>query len=275
MNPNRRLLILSLALGLPALTRAEGFASEVKPLVIGQTLLLPSKILGETRRINVWAPTGFAESPTARIPLLVMPDGGIEEDFLHVAGLLQISIANGTMRPHLLVGIENTERRRDLTPPTEDERDRKIAPRVGGSAAFRSFIREELIPAVQARWRVTGERTIMGESLAGLFIVETWLREPALFQTCLAFDPSLWWNRESLTALVTPALAQRRNGPQLQISTSSEPSIVAPVDGFVAALQRVGAARWQRDPLPAETHLTVYHPAALAAVRRWLGPGKP
>ena len=63
-----------------------------------------------------------------------VPDGGVAEDFLHVAGLVQVSVGNGTMRPFLLVGIENTERRRDMTGPTENENDRKIAPRVGGCA---------------------------------------------------------------------------------------------------------------------------------------------
>ena len=82
-----------------------------------------------------------------------MPDGGMAEDFLHVAGLLQVSVGNGTMRPFLLVGIENTERRRDMTGPTEIADDKKIAPRVGGSAAFRKFIRDELMPLVKQRYR--------------------------------------------------------------------------------------------------------------------------
>ena len=33
-----------------------------------------------------------------------------------------------------------------------------------------------------------------GESLAGLFVVETLLLEPDLFDTYIALDPSLWWN---------------------------------------------------------------------------------
>jgi enterochelin esterase-like enzyme len=52
-----------------------------------------------------------------RLPVLYMPDGGMAEDFLHVAGLVQVSVGNGTMRPFLLVGIENTQRRRDMTGP--------------------------------------------------------------------------------------------------------------------------------------------------------------
>src|SRR3712207_4681744 len=123
----------------------------------------------------------------SRLPVLYMPDGGIAEDFLHVAGLLQVSVGNGTMRPFLLVGIENTERRRDMTGPTDNEDDKKIAPRVGGSKAFRKFIRDELMPQVRSRYRTTEETAVVGESLAGLFVIETFLVEPDLFDTYIAF----------------------------------------------------------------------------------------
>src|SRR5690606_10099855 len=145
------------------------------------------------RRINVYRPPAWGEPDGAPRPVLYMPDGGIAEDFLHIAGLLQVSVGNGTMRPFMLVGIENTERRRDMTGPTEVAEDRKIAPRVGASAAFRQFIRDELIPAIDARYPTTRERAIVGESLAGLFVVETLLTEPAMFDTYIAIDPSLWW----------------------------------------------------------------------------------
>ncbi len=102
-------------------------AEKTAPLVIGDTFTIDSKTLNETRRINVYLPPDYADSSRTRFPALYMPDGGLAEDFLHVAGLVQISVSNGTMRPFLLVGIENTERRRDLTGPTEN--DKKIAPR--------------------------------------------------------------------------------------------------------------------------------------------------
>src|SRR5690554_4934034 len=88
---------------------------KAEPLIIGDTFSLHSEVLSETRRINVYIPAGYEDSDTLRLPVLYMPDGGIGEDFLHVAGLVQILSMNGNMRPHILVGIENTERRRDLT----------------------------------------------------------------------------------------------------------------------------------------------------------------
>lgn len=47
------------------------------------------------------------------------------------------------------------------------------------------------MPAIRQRYRTTAETALVGESLAGLFVVETFLREPALFDTCVAFEPSL------------------------------------------------------------------------------------
>ena len=168
------------------------------PLVIGDTVTINSKELGEMRRINIYGPPGYAEAPDKRFPVLYMPDGGMAEDFIHVAGLIQVSVSNATMRPFILVGIENTERRRDLTGPTENVEDGKIAPRVGGSEAFRKFVRTELKPEVKARYRTTEETAVVGESLAGLWVVETLLFEPDLFDSYLAFDPSLWWNKDNL-----------------------------------------------------------------------------
>ena len=106
--------------------------------------MIDSAVLGEKRRINVYLPAGTPSGMA--LPVMYMPDGGMLEDFLHVAGLLQVGAGNMTTRPFLLVGIENTERRRDLTGPTENAKDRSIAPRVGGSRAFRNFIRNELMP---------------------------------------------------------------------------------------------------------------------------------
>ncbi len=138
-----RFIRMLLALGFCALAcapDARAAASASQPLAIGETFTLESKALGETRRINVYLPPGYAGTDL-RVPVLYMPDGGMAEDFLHVAGLVQVGAGNETMRPFLLVGIENTERRRDMTGPTSNAEDKKIAPRVGGSAAFRKFMR--------------------------------------------------------------------------------------------------------------------------------------
>jgi predicted alpha/beta superfamily hydrolase len=78
----------------------------------------------------------------------------------------------------ILVGIENTQRRRDLTGPTENEEDKKIAPVIGGSEKFRAFINNELFAEINKRYRTGNEKGIIGESLAGLFVIETFYTIP-------------------------------------------------------------------------------------------------
>jgi predicted alpha/beta superfamily hydrolase len=253
--------------------RLNAAAIVAQPLTIGETFTIQSATLREERRINVYLPAGYSSSET-RFPVLYMPDGGVAEDFVHVAGLLQVLSGNGTMRPFVLVGIENTERRRDLTGPTSNAEDKKIAPRVGGSEAFRSFLREELIPAIATRYRTTNERAIVGESLAGLFIVETFVVQPELFDTYIAFDPSLWWNDEGLTVEAAKRIkAGAKFGKRLFVATSNEAGIVAATQRF---LKTLGPSRPEAvvryEPLPEETHATIYHPAALRAFRALFAP---
>jgi len=273
-----RLLGLVLLLtAAPGPARAQTRAAAT-PLCLGETFTLASKVLGETRRLNVYVPPVYRDSATVRLPVLYMPDGGLAEDFLHVAGLVQVLVANGTMRPFILVGIENTQRRRDLTGPTTNADDKKIAPRVGGSAAFRQFIRRELMPAVHQLYRTTPETALMGESLAGLFTVETLLLEPDLFDTYLAFDPSLWWNSGQLIKQAQDLLGTYHGSTSsstktLYLATSSQ--------GDTAATARLARlSQWlpqakitaYYEPMPAETHATIYHPAALRGLRLVLKP---
>jgi predicted alpha/beta superfamily hydrolase len=244
---------------------ASAATSTSAPLTIGESWVIDSSILKEKRRINVYRPSGVSEDRA--LPVLYMPDGGLAEDFLHIAGLLQVGTANGTTRPFILVGIENTERRRDLTGPTSVEQDRRIAPRVGGSTAFRTFIRNELMPEVDKRYRVTKERAIVGESLAGLFVMETLIEAPDMFDTYIALDPSLWWNGAKMLTQAgqnQPPFGGRKN---VYIGSSKDGQSFIDrtrLDSFLGNDSRIN---YRYEDWLSETHATIYHPAALKAFR--------
>ena len=203
-----------------------------------------------------------------------MPDGGLAEDFLHVAGLVQVSVGNGTMRPFVLVGIENTERRRDLSGPTQNEEDKKVAPRVGGSATFRKFLRTELMPDVKARYRTSDETAIVGESLAGYFVIETFVLEPDLFDTYIAIDPSMWWNDEALVKTAAERLRSLSKMDQALWFASSGEQRGDGIELFAHAVQANAppGLSWHYEPMPQEKHSTIYHPAALKAFRTVFRP---
>ncbi|VXB22666.1 Esterase [Massilia sp. 9I] len=248
-------------------------ASAPAALSIGETWTIDSAALGEKRRINVYLPAGIPAGTA--LPVMYMPDGGMLEDFLHVAGLLQVGASNGTTRPFLLVGIENTQRRRDLTGPTENAKDRSIAPQVGGSQAYRNFIRTELMPEIAKRYRITADTAIVGESLAGLFVVETLALEPDLFNTYIAIDPSLWWNdgRLAKTLIANPPPGAAKKSLFIAMSRDGAPAVNQ--KALAASLGKLPGMVFLYEDWPGETHATIYHPAALRAFRELLKPPAP
>ncbi|MDQ6611718.1 MAG: alpha/beta hydrolase-fold protein, partial [Gemmatimonadota bacterium] len=167
----------------------------------------------------------------------------------------------GMIRPFIVVGIPNTERRRDLTGPTRVKTDSAIAPHVGGSARFRRFIRDELFAAIKTRCRVTNERAIVGESLAGLFILETFFSEPALFDHYIALDPSLWWNRGLLVDSAAGRLKNFSSKPRtLYFASSDVPEMIVSnmrLDSLFKAIEPRGL-RWSYVPRPDLTHATIF-----------------
>lgn len=241
---------------LPLLLLAASALSAQTP----DTLTIPSKAVGEPRLINVHLPAGYDPRGSTRYPVLYMPDGGMNEDLPHVAKTVDSLILLGKIRPVIIVGIPNTERRRDLTGPTRSREDSAIAPRVGGSNAFRRFIAEELFPEVDRRYRTTPERAIIGESLAGLFIVETFLLTPQLFDHYVALDPSLWWDGGALTASAQSRLAAFDSRSRSIYLASSNVTDIATPTAQVADLTAKSGKRVRSTyrPRPDLTHATIY-----------------
>lgn len=153
--------------------------------------------MNEDRVINIWTPPNYKKS-TDSLPVLYMPDGGIREDFPHIVNTLAELIREHKIPPYILVGIENTDRRRDLLGPTEVEYDLKYIPNPGGSANFRAFITKELFKEIDRKYRATDNRALIGESAAGLFVIETFLLDNEMFDYYIAMDPALWFNEQYL-----------------------------------------------------------------------------
>jgi predicted alpha/beta superfamily hydrolase len=240
-----------------------------------ETLRISSVVMAEPRRVNVYLPPDYDRSPDVAYPVLYMPDGGEEEDFPHVARTVDELIRAHQIPPMLVVGIENTQRRRDMTGPTEVESDRKIAPRVGGSAAFRGFIADELMPAIRARYRVSDQTAIMGESLAGLFAIETLFLRPELFDTYIALDPSLWWNDRQWLRQAPERLRLMRNAPvRLYVATGdTEQTNARHIEPFAQVLRAntTPVLQWQYVMRPELHHDTIYRGLEREALTQLFG----
>lgn len=242
------------------------------PIIIGQSYALPSVVMGAPREINVWLPPDYAESGQS-YPVLYLLDGGTAwQDFHHISGLAQLGTVNGTTRDVIVVGIASVDRRNELALPTENAELISRHPTHGQSDRFRRFIAKEVQPFVEARFRSSGETALMGESLAGLFVVETFLKEPQMFDAYVAVSPSLWWDGGQLARQSGAHLRDHSNDARTLILTIGDegPEARALMDRLAANLRdhALPGVSWEFQPRPSESHAAIYHGAALDAFRR-------
>ena len=244
------------------------------PVPEHDTFQIESSSVGETRVICVWTPPGYAASNVS-YPVLYMPDGGIKEDFPHIANTLAELIASGSIPPMILVGIENTDRRRDLTGPSEIKADEKIAPLTDGAAKFRQFIADELFLEVDRRYRTTRQRSIIGESAAGLFVVETLFLRPEMFDCYIAMDPAIYWNNKYLVRTAAEHLAKFPKSSIRFWYAGSKAADIQPHTRELQSILQAGSPAslvWNYSDQPDEKHNTIFRATKEMAIKWTFAP---
>ncbi len=256
-------------------TAAENLPT-VSPIIIGDSVRIESAALGQTRTYNVWLPPSYAEGD-ARYPVLYVIDGGLEQDFLHITGLAQLASITGMFRDVIVVGVETTDRRAELISLSSDPQDIIDYPTHGQADTFRAFLRNEVMPDVTARYRTSGEDALIGESLAGLFITETFLRSPDTVDNYIAISPSLWWDSASLAKGAAKNLQLHPEVEQkIYLTIANEGGLMREgVLDVVKALkkEKVPGLAWTFSDRPDLLHSTIYHREALDALI-WTFPPK-
>lgn len=168
------------------------------PVPAVSTITLKSAVLGEDRVILVRVPQGY-DANNQSYPVLYMTDGNAH--IAHTSSTTEFLSRNGRMSDMIVVGINNTDRTRDLTPTKAAQVGATGAPQfptAGGADNFLKFIETELIPEVEKRYRTKPYRILAGHSLGGLFAFHALVSRPGLFNSYVAVSPSLQWDNQVL-----------------------------------------------------------------------------
>lgn len=255
-------------------TPAPQAAVDGAPVEIGRAHQIDSTVFDGQRRIAVRLPAEYNANPEMRFPVVYVIDGGPEQDFPHLAGLAQSREMNFTFSPFILVGVETVNRREEITPPASDADLYKewLGAVPGGSADFRRFMRDDVMAWVDAQYRTNGRTAVMGESLAGLFIVETLFEDPDLFDDYIAISPSMWWEEKKYGRDAAAYLANMPTDERRLYLTMGDEGywMQEGLDLLIDALETdapEGLSWVYVDRRNSETHASIYHGAALDAWR--------
>ncbi|MHC4128326.1 MAG: alpha/beta hydrolase-fold protein [Planctomycetota bacterium] len=167
-------------------------------VVIGARQVIHSEVLGEDRPFTVSIPMGYVRAQT-RYPVIYLLDGF--SSFHHTVGTATHLASQGRMPAAIVVAIQNTDRQRDFSPPTENPEILSGFPEAGGAARFLDFIRTELIPHIESNYRTADYRILIGHSFGGLFSTYALLASPQTFNAYFAISPSLPWDKGEMIGM--------------------------------------------------------------------------
>lgn len=198
-------LILLASLLMPVALDAQG--TDRYRLTIGTVDSLKSTVLnGEIRKYLVYTPPSYSDTmyTPQRYPVLYLLDG--DAHFHSVTGLIQI-LGTGVNATYaipemIVVAIPNTNRLRDMSPTKVtaglDGKPNPAMASSGGMGNFLAMIRDELIPAIESKYRTMPYRIFVGHSLGGITVIQALYTMPDAFNAYVAIDPSLWWDNKVL-----------------------------------------------------------------------------
>ncbi|WP_299196110.1 alpha/beta hydrolase-fold protein [uncultured Erythrobacter sp.] len=188
-----------------------------EPITIGTSYTLETH--GAERRVNVILPRDY-EAGTREYPILLVLDGGMDQDLFLTLGLSRWNQLWGRSEAVIFVGIETVDRQRELLPPTSDLDEQTRYPSAGESTAFRAWLTETVVALLRENYRSDGRFILAGESAAGHFVAETWALHPDLFDGYAAISPSLQWSGQALATRFEQMDSRTR--PPLYISLADE-----------------------------------------------------
>ena len=244
-----------------------------------------SAVLGEERTILVRVPIGY-ETNKLHYPVLYMTDGNAHIG--HTSSTVEFLARNGRMSEMIVVGINNTDRTRDLSPThvTTTVAGGGSAlqfPTSGGGDKFLKFIETELIPDIEKRYRVQPYRILAGHSLGGLFAVHAMVSRPDLFNSYVAVSPALQWDNQVIVKRAEDFFKARKEfDATLFMTLGHEPGPIE--DGFhqmkqVLEKNQTKGFEWAAQVMDDEDHGSVVLRSHYLAMRKvfdgWQVPRDP
>jgi predicted alpha/beta superfamily hydrolase len=161
-----------------------------------------------TYPIFIKLPKSYRANPKASYPVIYLLDGSYA--FQVVSGVTRFPMNSGVMEQAIIVAISYSKgskgaasRVRDYTPYHAE--DWKLE--TGKAAHHADFINDTVFTYISNNYRVEGmPRTLVGNSLGGLFSAYVLFTRPNMFSSYIIGSPSVWFRANAiLSEAVVPA----------------------------------------------------------------------
>jgi predicted alpha/beta superfamily hydrolase len=255
-----KLRICLLGLLIMAIISGCGTGDSIKTNDTTKKESITSSIIGDSYPLYISLPKDYDSNPGTYYSVVYLLDG--DGYFNETQRMIYDHVGHNDMNPVILVGIGNSEERyRDYSPTANSE-----YPEGGGSEKFCNFLKTELIPYIDGRYRTITNadgRCLVGHSISGICAYYALFFYNDTFHKFLAASPSLWWDGEIIFKYEADYAASHASLPVVLYSSSATGDYTIPVDleAMLDRLNKYSGINIFSDTFEGQLHVNSWRPA--------------
>lgn len=181
--------------------RGEGRPYEV---LGSQVWDVPDPVSGRAYQVFVHLPPSYESQPQRRYPVLYVTDADYAFPLARQIGR-RLNGEGPKIEEFILIGLSYARgdagpqsRNRDYTPTANGPASASSLVH-GGAAAYQVYLRDQVMPFVERRFRADLARNyLLGHSYGGLLGAQILLTDPSMFAGYVLGSPSLWFDKRHM-----------------------------------------------------------------------------
>ena len=159
---------------------------------------VPDPVSGRDYQVFVALPPSYADEPDRRYPVLYVTDADYAFPLLRQI-TRRVNLNEPMIEEFILVGLSYAVGEGGMASRTRDYTPVAINDRTGGGAAYQTYLKSQVLPFIEDRFRANPSRRILlGHAYAGLLGAQIMFSEPTLFDGYILGSPSFWFGDHAM-----------------------------------------------------------------------------
>ncbi len=168
---------------------------EGAPYVLANTQVwtVPDPVSGRQYEVFVSLPASYEANTERRYPVLYVTDADYAFPIVRLI-TRRVNLDGPMVEEFILVGLSYAVGEGGMASRTRDYTPVRINERTGGGAAYQNYLKTQVLPFIEDRFRADPKRRILlGHSYGGLLGAQILFSEPELFDGYILGSPSFWF----------------------------------------------------------------------------------
>ena len=169
-----------------------------------ENVKIQSEYLNQEREILIYTPVDYDWRLKEYFNVIYVLDSQSREFFDYTSSI--ISFLTNNTKSFIVVGITSPynekldySRNNDLLPVLKTKKSiDRYGEYSGNSDNFFKYVSAEVVPYIDAHYRTLSNRLIIGHSLSASFVLDSFIKNPGLFNSYIAISPNLAYDNQSL-----------------------------------------------------------------------------